>query len=70
MSEKLLSAGQNFNSIDNLPEIDIVFLFQTINRDLFAAWPNFPEQLAQKRSPTHANVAMNLPIRRQDSFAS
>jgi hypothetical protein len=31
-------------------EIDIVFLFKTINREASAAGPNFPEQLAKEGS--------------------
>jgi len=61
---------RNFNSTDAFSEIDIVFLFKTINREVSAAWPNVPEQLAKEGSAAHANMAMNLPIRRQDPFAS
>jgi hypothetical protein len=50
MLQELLRSGQNFNSTDAFSEIDIVFLFKTINREVSAAWPNFPEQLAKEGS--------------------
>jgi hypothetical protein len=50
ISQELLRSGQSFNSTDAFSEIDIVFLFKTINREASAAWPNFPEQLAKERS--------------------
>jgi len=70
MSQELLRSRQNFNSKDVFSEIDIVFLFKTINREVSATWPHFPEQLAKEGSAAHANMAMNPPIRRQDPFAS
>jgi hypothetical protein len=66
----LLRSGSNFNSTDAFSEIEIVVFFKPINRDVSAAWPNFPEQLAKEGSAAHANMAMNLPIRRPDRFAS
>jgi len=42
VSQELLRSGQNFNSADAFSEIDIVFLFKTINRDVSAAGPKFP----------------------------